>query len=342
MLLVQRIRAFADLGIYLQSAEGTQAIADWAWQAQAQNAWFTPENVRAALNSIASNFLDEQKLTEWTRGYSLEKVTPRQVGVVMAGNIPASGFHDMLCVLMSGHQLLAKLSSQDSVLLKEIAKVLIDLAPPFATYIQFAERLNDADVLIATESNNSTRYLRYYFGKKPHIIRQKRTSCAVLRGDETAADLWKLGQDITQYFGLGGRNVSKLFVPAGYDFRHFFEAIQPLSSLIQFTKYNNNYDYNKSIYLVNRVPHLDNGFLLLTENPALVSPISVVYYEKYFQLTEIEEKIDFLRDKIQCIVTRQGWVPGSLPFGESQQPGLADYADGIDTLQFLTSLSVAE
>ncbi|MES2733557.1 MAG: acyl-CoA reductase [Bacteroidota bacterium] len=339
MNLDQRIDSFAALGDFLLSPEGKQAIEGWAWRAEAHNGWFTPANTKEALDSLARGFLDKQKLSEWVAKYSLSNIKPRRVGVVMAGNIPAVGFHDMLCVLISGHQLLAKLSSQDSILLKEIAAILVKINPEWAEYIQFVERLNDAEAIIATGSDNSARYFHYYFGKKPHIIRQNRTTCAILTGNENDTDLFNLGKDVFQYFGLGCRNVSKLFVPAGYNFNHFFESIQPLDTLIQHAKYQNNYDYNKSIFLINLVPHLDNGFLMLTENTALVSPMSVVYFEEYADKAEIDSKVGIYRDKIQGIVSSQGWYPGSISFGEAQKPQLSDYADGVDTMIFLTSLA---
>ena len=334
----QKIDSFTALGEFLRSPQGLQAIETWSWKAQVHNTWFTPENVKASLLGIAESYLDKTKLREWLSGYEIDRPDSYAVGVVMAGNIPAVGFHDMLCVLLSGHRLMAKLSSQDPVLPKLLAQELIRLEPRWTSVIEFSERLNDADAIIATGSDNSARYFRYYFGKKPHIIRQNRTSCAVLTGNEQTSDLRKLGNDILQYFGLGCRNISKLFVPFGYNFTPFFEAIQSYSPIIQHSKYQNNYDYNKSIYLVNRVPHLDNGFLLVTPNQALVSPISVVFHEEYRDMTDLQKKLEVIEDKIQCVVAAECWYPGSISLGEAQHPRLEDYADGVDTLAFLSSL----
>jgi hypothetical protein len=334
----QKIDSLSALGEFLLSPTGLQTIESWSWKAQAHNTWFTPDNVKATLLGIARNYLNKTKLKEWLGKYEIDTKDSYAVGVVMAGNIPAVGFHDMLCVLLSGHRMMAKLSSQDPILLKLLAEELIRIEPQWAGFIEFSERLNDADAIIATGSDNSARYFRYYFGKKPHIIRHNRTSCAVLNGNEQTSDLTKLGNDILQYFGLGCRNISKLFVPSGYNFTPFFEAIQSYSPIIQHSKYQNNYDYNKSIYLVNRVPHLDNGFLLLTPNQALVSPVSVVFHEEYSDIIDLQQKLDVIGGKIQCVVAAERWYPGSIPLGEAQQPRLEDYADGVDTLAFLSSL----
>jgi hypothetical protein len=338
----QKIDSLSALGDFLLSQEGVRTTEAWGWKAQTQNAWFTPENVQAALSSIATHYLNKNKLLEWVAGYDLDRQQPHSVGVVMAGNIPAAGFHDLLCVLLSGNRLMAKLSSQDSVLLKELASQLIRIEPRWQPFIEFSERLNAADAIIATGSDNSARYFRYYFGSKPHIIRQNRTSCAIIRGNEKKSELSKLGDDALLYFGLGCRNISKLFVPSGYDFTPFFESIEHLNGIIHHAKYQNNYDYNKSIYLVNRVSHLDNGFLLLTPNEALVSPVSVLYYEEYLDLPDLQEKINSQRNKLQCIVSGESWFPGSLPLGTAQSPALSDYADGIDTLAFLMGLAASK
>jgi hypothetical protein len=243
----------------------------------------------------------------------------------MAGNIPLVGFHDLLCVLISGHRLSAKLSSQDSVLMRYVVEKLVAIEPRFKDYISFVERMNDADAVIATGSDNTARYFEYYFRNIPHIIRKNRSSCAILRGTETNEQLIALGKDVFSYFGLGCRNVSKLFVPKDYDFKRLLDLWQPYHDVFNHHKYVNNYDYNKSILLVNRTPHLDNGFVLITENKALVSPISVVYYE-------VGEP-DPSSDKIQCVVSAE-----HVPFGKTQEPELTDYADRVDTLKFLTAL----
>lgn len=332
----ERKAAFLELGKQLKALPNDQ-LQEWQARARNENPWFTPESVASALEGIAA-MLAEQPLNQWLAGYEITEHPPQPIGVVMAGNIPAVGFHDFLCVLLSGHNLLAKLSSQDTVLLKAIASLLMGIEPRFGEQIQFVERLNQANAIIATGSDNSARYFQYYFGKKPNIIRQNRTSCALLTGQETREELLELGQDIFQYFGLGCRNVAKLYVPQNYNFTEFFESIEPLKEVGNHYKYANNYDYQKAVVLVNQIPHLDNGFLLLTENEALVSPMAVVYYETYATRDELEQKVQANQQKLQCIVSKEGWYPGSIPFGTTQCPGVWDYADGVDTMKFLLAL----
>jgi hypothetical protein len=324
MKLSERIDAFAELGNVLHSIEEGNKNTLYR-QAANNNAWFTPSQCELALQGI-SKFLVKDKLDEWVRSYDFSERS-RSVGVVMAGNIPLVGFHDMLCVLISGHRLAAKLSSQDTVLMRFMMEQLVKIAPAFADFITVVERLNDAEAVIATGSDNTSRYFEYYFRNIPHIIRKNRSSIAVLRGDETDEDLISLGRDVFSYFGLGCRNVSKLFVPAGYDFVKMLGLWERYNDISNQHKYVNNYDYNKSILLVNRVPHLDNGFVLLTESQALVSPISVLYYEV--------GNPDPSSEKIQCIV---GSGNGYVPFGKTQEPELTDYADRVDTMKFLTAL----
>ena len=336
MNIEERIQAFVALGKKLAQLPAEEKQA-WALQARAGNNWFTEESVEMAIQGIVG-YLQEDALRKWLAEYSFRD-SKKIVGVVMAGNVPAVGFHDMLCVLLSGHVLYAKLSSQDEVLPKKIAALLRDIEPRFASQLHFMERLNQAEAMIATGSDNSARYFKYYFGKVPHIIRQNRTSCAVLTGKEETQDFVKLGEDIFLYFGLGCRNVSKLYVPEGYDFTPFLDAIAPFKKVMDHNKYINNYDYNKSILLVNQVPHHDNAFLLLTENKALVSPVSMVYYEYYATEQDLAFQLELQRDKIQCVVAGDENIPGSIPFGQAQHPQVWDYADGVDTMQFLQSLS---
>lgn len=315
-----------------------------AYRANSKNNWFIPANVHRALDAIANQMLTADALTSWMSHYPAEPVTPRWVGVVMAGNIPAVGFQDMLCVLISGHKLLAKLSSLDEYLMRFLIHTLTEVEPAFAERISVVERLNDADAFIATGSDNTARYFTYYFAKKPNIIRHNRSSVAVLTGDETTDQLALLGDDILIYFGLGCRNVSTLFVPDDYDghpfdFTPFLRTLEPRASeFLSQHKYSNNYDYNRSIYLVNRVEHLDNGFLMVTEQPGLVSPISVVYFQTYQNLDHLKTLLAGYADKIQVVASANGWYAGSVPFGRTQYPGLMDYADGIDTMAFLGTL----
>jgi Acyl-CoA reductase (LuxC) len=336
-----RIAPFVTLQKWLKADSQHSIIEAIAQKAYFQNYWFTPDFVAVSLQAISTHYLDEAKLDNWLSAYSLPNtVVPQKIGVVMAGNVPAVGFHDALCVLASGHHLLAKLSTDDRVLMSFLLEKLVEIEPTLADRITLVERLNDADAYIATGSDNTGRYFEYYFAKKPHIIRRNRTSVGVVNGHETTEELAALGHDVLQYFGLGCRNVSKIYVPEGYNFSAFYEAIEPLSSVYcNHHKYFNNYEYNRSVLLVNQETHLDNGFLMLRPNEALVSPISVLFYETYANPAELTEKISSQTDKIQCVVSANAWFDGSLPFGQAQQPSLTDYADGVDTMQFLTNLS---
>ncbi|WP_266204400.1 acyl-CoA reductase [Pontibacter kalidii] len=336
MTLEHRIEAFVELGKQLQNLTPEERKA-WAFSAASRNTWFTEENVSSALNGVIT-MLQEQYLREWLYPYHLKQVTPKKVGVVMAGNIPLVGFHDFLSVLISGHYLLAKLSSSDDMLMKRIANMLIAIEPAFGSRIEYVDLLKEADAIIATGSDNTARYFEYYFAKRPHIIRKNRTSIGVLTGHEETDDLKALGEDIFRYYGLGCRNVAKVFVPEGYTFDKFFEANQHRISLLDHHKYQNNYDYNKSILLVNRVHHFDNGFMLVQQSQNLVSPISVLFYDTFSSLSDLRHKLHEIKDKTQVVVSAHGWMDGSIPFGEAQCPMVWDYADGVDTIAFLQRL----
>lgn len=304
------------------------------------NAWFTPESIEAAIKAIAEN-LNSYDLTRWLQQYTIDdKKAPKTVGLILAGNIPLVGFHDILCVLLSGNKALIKASSQDIRLIKYALNKLVNIDDTFADRFAFVEKLQNFDAVIATGSNNTSRYFEYYFGKVPHIIRKNRSSIAVLNGEETTQQLFDLGHDIFDYFGLGCRNVSKLLVPQGYDFTTFFESIEPYNDIANHNKYHNNYDYNKSIYLVNRDKHLDNGFLLLKEDDRLASPLAVLFFEYYSDKASAENIINSNADKIQCVVSALPLQVNCqvVDFGHSQQPGLSDYADGVDTMKFLAGL----
>ncbi|WP_299703792.1 acyl-CoA reductase [uncultured Pontibacter sp.] len=336
MTLENRIEAFVKLGKQLQDMTPEERKA-LSLIAQAKNPWFDEANVSAALQGIIT-LLDEQYLREWLYPYHLKQVTPKKVGVVMAGNIPMVGFHDFMSVLLSGHFLLAKLSSDDDVLMRRLASMLVGIEPAFANQFEFVDMLKEADAIIATGSDNTARYFEYYFAKRPHIIRKNRTSIGVLTGHEEEEELRALGNDIFQYFGLGCRNVSKVYVPEGYTFDKLYEANEHYKTIIEHHKYHNNYDYNKSILLVNRVPHFDNGFLLVQPSEQLVSPISVLFYETFTSLPDLRQKLAAVKDKTQCVVSAHGWLEGSISFGDAQCPMPWDYADGVDTMAFLQKL----
>lgn len=300
------------------------------------NPWFTKENIKLAFQGLLT-YLDEKTLTRWLEKYSFDEEKSLNVGVVMAGNIPMVGIHDMICVLLSGHHLIAKLSSQDEVLIKFISSELFAIAPEWKSRITFVERLKGIDVVIATGSDNTARYFNYYFSKIPHIIRKNRTSVAIINGQETKEELRYLGTDIFSHFGLGCRNVSKLYVKKGFDLKSLFPHWERFSYIGEHHKFHNNYHYQRTIMLVNQTPHLDNGFVIMQQNENLVSPIGVIYYEFYDQLEDLQNQLLLLNDKIQCVVTEED-IPGKIKFGKAQMPDINDFADNIDTMEFLANL----
>ncbi len=301
-----------------------------------ENAWFTVENIHKALEGLL-NYLHTDKLISWSKKYRPVS-PPKKVGIIMAGNIPMVGFHDLLCVLVSGHTAVIKLSSDDQVLMRWVIDFLCSQNPEINDRIVIADKLNDIDAVIATGSNNTARYFDYYFSKYPNLIRKNRNSCAVLDGSETTDELIALGNDIFSYFGLGCRNVSKLYVPVNYNFNAFFSCIEKFQPVINFHKYANNYDYHKSIMLVNLEPHLDNGFILLKESKKIASAVAVLHYEYYTDIEYLKSHLTQKQEEIQCIVGHKKTVPEAIAFGNSQSPELWDYADKVDTMKFLAAI----
>lgn len=327
--LSERIELLDALGHYMRSADDVWlAVKERAAQA---NPWFSPAHIEAATRGIAEQFLSAAGLRQLAAAYEMPQV-PRTVGIVMAGNIPMVGFHDLLCGFMSGHNLALKLSSKDEVLMKHIVSKMISLAPALAGSITIAERLTGCDAYIATGSNNTARYFEQYFGKYPHIIRSNRTSVAVLDGSETDEELLALGNDIYLYYGLGCRNVTQVCVPRGYNFERLLNVLKAYNHYADFSKYKNNYDYHLAIYLLNRVPYMSNESLLMVENDLPFSAVSVLHYRYYDDKGALLAELNSNTD-IQAIV---GY--GAIPFGEAQTPSLTDYADGVDTMKFLTGL----
>lgn len=308
-----------------------------------ENRWFTTEHVRYSLKGI-SHFLKRESLEAWTQEYTIENENSGKcIAVIMAGNIPMVGFHDMLCTLMAGHKFLGKLSSKDNQLLDFISQLLCSIEPSFKELITFVHTPLGGntcfDAIIATGSDNSARYFEAYFSKYPHIIRRNRNAVAILTGNESKDELQALGKDVFLYFGLGCRNVSKLYVPKGYSFEKLLDSWQSFDTIIEHNKYANNYDYNKSIFLMNKTHHLDNGFVLLKEDTAFASPIGVVFYQYYSDIDTIEQLITREQERIQCLVGTPGTINKIIPFGQAQEPGLMDYADNVDTMHFLTRLT---
>lgn len=302
-----------------------------------KNPWFTPQNILFSIQGI-TKFLQKEILEKWTSNYRF-KENPKTIALILAGNIPLVGFHDILSVLISGNHVLAKLSSKDDELIKIIREILIEINPAWEEKFSITNQiLKNFDAVIATGSNNSARYFDYYFGKYPHIIRKNRNAVAVLSGKENKEELQALSDDIYLYFGLGCRNVSKIFVPESYDFQPLFEATQKYKELINHHKYANNYEYRRAIFLVNSDEHFDNGFTLFKPDKAIASPIAVVNYEFYKNIDDINAQLIFEQDKIQCIVSNAKGIKNALPPGSAQFPEVWDYADNIDTLKFLTEL----
>lgn len=310
------------------------AFVDLIHLSQSHNGWYTPEQVYFSIESWAEALTDEN-LTQWLSVYDLEKNKSKNVALILAGNIPLVGFHDFLSVLITGNNVLVKTSSNDQHLLPFLAKYIIAVESEFASRITFVEgKLENFDAVIATGSNNTARYFEYYFKDKPSIIRKSRNSVAVLSGNETKEQLAALGEDIFRYFGLGCRNVSKLFVPKDYSFVPFFEAIFEYQDVIHYEKYANNYDYNKAVFLMSNFKLLDNGFLTLKEDKSHASPISSVFYENYQTVADLEKRLESESEQIQCIVS-DNLIEKSIKFGETQKPALWNYADNIDTISFL-------
>ena len=350
--LNNRIQAFAKLGNLLTAvgtnniqAKNTSALLlklnHAVVDAVNYNGWFIEDNVRYMLASIGES-LALPNLEKWIKPYKYELEQSSKVnivGVVMAGNVPVVGFHDFLSILISGNSILAKLSSDDNKLLPIIADLLIEIEPGFKEMIEFTgNRLSAFDAIIATGSNNTSRYFEYYFGKYPNIIRKNRSSIALITGEETDEELQNLSKDITMYYGLGCRNVSHIMIPEGYDINNMLRIFSLNEEVAQNHKYFNNYEYNKAIYLVNSKKHFDTGNLLLTEDSSYSSPVSVIHLSYYNNIGTINRILQTNGSEIQCVVTLSNLLKDAVPLGFSQSPQLWDYADGIDTMQFLIDL----
>lgn len=352
MNLEKRINAFAELGKFLgQFTRNSIQKSDDVLHndlfydgfkhqiklAHERNGWFTNENILFAIEDW-SNSLTNNNINQWLSKYNFNNLNAKNVAIIMAGNIPLVGFHDFVSVLISGHSVLVKQSSNDKHLLPFLAKYLEHVEPSFKGNISFTEeKLEGFNAVVATGSDNTARYFEYYFKDVPSIIRKNRNSVAVLSGNETKEELEALSDDIFRYYGLGCRNVSKLFVPKGYDFKDFFEAVYKWHPIINQAKYANNYDYNKAVYLMSEFEMLENGFLMIKEDSSYASPIATVFYEPYESAENLKEKLKNDSDKIQCIVSSD-FINNEIKFGETQRPGLADYADNVDTIEFLLKI----
>jgi len=330
MNLQERIDLLVKLGNYLRSNDAEWLAAKE--KAFAENGWFSPAFIDLAVHNIVDHFLAAPALTAFTQSYPIpsERASPKKTGLVMAGNIPLVGFHDWLCIFLSGHDAVVKPSSKDTALITHIVNKLAGWNSAVARQTVFSEMLKGCDAYIATGSNNSARYFDYYFRKYPHIIRRNRTSVAILTGQESAAELDKLADDVNLYYGLGCRNVTKLYVPVNYDFVPLLEQFKKYIDFADNSKYKNNYDYQLAILLLNHQYYMTNGAILLVENPSFFSAISQLHYEFYSSSpAEIMAGLQNNPD-IQCVIGKE-----AIPFGQAQNPGLTDFADGVDTMEFL-------
>jgi len=352
MNLEERIQAFVKLGDFLSqfSTKGIVKKEDILHNdlffdgfnhqiklAKEHNGWFTDENILFSLSNW-SKALVESNIKQFTKNYQFRSIEPKKVAIIMAGNIPLVGFHDFFCVLLSGHEVVVKQSSNDKHLLPFLAKYLEYIAPSFKGRITFTEgKLENFDAVIATGSDNTARYFEYYFKDRPSIIRKNRNSVAILTGKETEEQLTQLSHDIFRYYGLGCRNVSKLFVPKDYNFEGFFKAMYAWHPIINEAKYANNYDYNKAVYLMSEFDMLENGFLMIKEDASYASPIATVFYEHFDSLETLRNTLEKNSENIQCVVSNN-LSNKDIAFGDTQNPKLWDFADGVDTLNFLLKI----
>lgn len=331
MNLNERITLMVKLGGYLkEESTALTAVKEKAFQ---KNKWFTPAFIDFSFHQICTHYLDKNKLEDWVEHYHIDdNIQPQKVGVIMAGNIPLVGFHDFLCVFITGHYQFIKLSEKDDILLKHLIEKMIEWQPEVSAFVTISQLLKDCDAYIATGSNNSARYFNYYFGKMPSIIRKNKTSVAVITGNETDEDLTHLADDVFIYFGLGCRNVTKIVVPKQYNFEKMLEFFKKYNYFSDITSYRNNYDYNLALLIMNNKFYMSSPAIILSESENDFSPVSVLHYS-YYQDKKEAELILKGDENIQCIIGT-----GFIPFGKAQEPGLFDYADGIDTIQFLLSL----
>ncbi|MGE4287820.1 MAG: acyl-CoA reductase [Salinivirgaceae bacterium] len=309
-------------------------------KAMQENPWFTSDSIRLSFQSIGRS-LTAQKITHWLSNYPIEKPKKiKTIGLILAGNLPLVGLHDILCVLISGNRARVKLSSKDQHLYQIVSELLIKINPWYQNQITFTDQtIKEVDAIIATGSDNSARYFESYFEKYPHIIRKNRNAVALLTGNETLHDLEHLATDIFSYFGLGCRNVSFLLIPKGFEINRLFESFAKFSKVIQHNKYANNYDYQKALLLLNQESFHDNGMVLLKEDPSLSSPIAVLHYQYYSDIEQVTHFVGLNKTKIQCIVSKTKWPFATYELGEAQHPELWDYADNVNTLDFLLNLN---
>lgn len=345
--LKERIQAFSDLGILFRENSSSQKIKTFQkWDSELNkllkdsyqyNSWFTENNLKLSLKNWSAE-LNKKNIENWLENYKIELKSSKIVAIIMAGNIPIVGFHDLMCSLILGFKCIVKLSSDDKILIPLIVKFIQSRFDGFKEKVFFESNiLKNFNAVIATGSNNSHKYFEYYFGKYPNLLRKTRHSVAVLNGNESDNDLSMLSNDVFDYFGLGCRSVSKIFIPKGYDLDLLFNAFYMKRFVIDHNKYANNYDYNKAVYLMSEEKFYDNGFVILKEEKKLGSPIACVYFEYYDDLVQVQNIIKINNQNIQCVVSNEKIFSG-ISFGTTQCPKLSDYADNVDTLKFLLKI----
>ena len=337
----KQISGLAQLGFYINRFlevkpenynEIDEKFAALLRKSEIENSWFTQESQRFALKQWA-DLLTEENLNHWLSKYKPSHDS-KKVGLILAGNIPMVGFHDVISVILSQHIALIKLSSKDRTILPFLLNKWQEFSEAELQY-EFVEKLQDFDAVIATGSNNTARYLEYYFKDHLSIIRKNRTSIAVLKGDETPEELQLLAEDIFRYYGLGCRNVTRLFIPQDFVIDGLFENFLNFKEIINHNKYANNYEYNRAIYLLNQERFWDNNFVMLKEDEALFSPLSVINFTRYKNIDEVKSFINENKENIQAIVAKPELGLDSIALGEAQNPDLETYADHVDTMQFL-------
>ncbi len=338
MTLAERIDLLVYLGEYLQT--NNEQLETLLRKSYHHNPWFTNENYNKAIKALTTSFLQRDKLEEWVAAYDFDKTDGgKSIGLILAGNIPLVGFHDVVAVFLTGHFSKIKISDKDQFVLPHLIEVMTAKDNRMKDRVTFVERLKDFDGVIATGSNNTARYFEAYFGKYPNIIRKNRTAVGVLDGKETADEIFELGKDIFNYFGLGCRNVSKIFVPKDYNFDLFMETTHKFNDLANHNKYKNNFDYNFTLYILNQRYHLNNGCILLVEDKSLHSRIASLHYEFYDNKLDLQKRLTEDQNEIQCVVSNSKFEDVSnFNFGQAQKPGLMDYADGVDSIEFLLTL----
>jgi hypothetical protein len=338
MTLNERIDTLVELGDYIRNMEGELEFV--IRQAFVNNPWFIVDNIKKSLTAIESQYLSRQELEKWTAHYEIPvNLHQKTVGLILAGNIPLVGFQDIINVFVAGHTSLIKLSDKDRYLITHLIKKMVKINPASESYFKITGRLADFDAVIATGSNNTARYFESYFGKYPNIIRKNRNAVAIITGKETDEDFKALSEDIFTYFGLGCRNIAKIYVPKDYDFNHLLEILHERKTIVNHNKYKNNFDYNMAFHILNRTPFYNNGCIILIESEVIPSRIAQLNYEYYDNLEELSVELVEKSDQIQCIASKNTVNNlSTVAFGSAQTPSLMDYADGIDTMKFLIKL----